>query len=108
MNDPFCPHCGVNFTVDRPIDRDGWTVSPSEAVHCGQRVDLTAAERLFLYSLAKAGGRPISIQTLSNRICESLDPHPKNATVHAAHLRQKLSAPPFHTVRGVGYAWGAA
>lgn len=109
MTTHFCPHCGFNLETDAPIERDGWTVSLGEVRHNGRVVKLTVCERGFLYTLARAAGRPVKPTTIAARI--SLTPNyddPNLAYVMAKRIRRRLPHPPFETVFKSGYRWAVA
>ena len=100
----FCPSCGFNITPDRPIERDGWTLTPTEVHYLGEKLKLTECERIFLHTVARAGGRPVSRDVIGARMSDCESPA-NSASVRACHLRKKLPAVPFKSEFGLGYKW---
>lgn len=101
----FCPSCGCNLTPDKPVERDGWKLTPTEVYRGEQRMALTPCEAGFLYTLAAAGQRIVPRDVVGARISCSVDPG-NLANVMAFRLRKKAVAP-FETIRGQGYRWVA-
>ncbi len=75
----------------------------------GQPVELTARELMLLEALMAHPGRILSKAQLQEKLYdwgESLESN--TLEVHVHHLRRKLGRDAIRTVRGVGYALGAA
>ena len=99
----LCPSCGLSLVPDRPVDRDGWHLTPWRAEYRGERLALTPARTALLYAIAAAPG-PISAIALLNRTSDSEKEN--TLWVQCTHLRRQLrehGAPiPFATLRGTG------
>jgi two-component system response regulator QseB len=75
----------------------------------GEPVELTARELMLLEALMAHPGRILSKAQLQEKLYdwgESLESN--TLEVHVHHLRRKLARDVIRTVRGVGYALGAA
>jgi two-component system response regulator QseB len=75
----------------------------------GQPVELTARELMLLEALMAHPGRILSKTQLQDKLYDWGETLESNALeVHVHHLRRKLGRDVIRTVRGVGYALGAA
>ncbi|MBX3608030.1 MAG: winged helix-turn-helix domain-containing protein [Piscinibacter sp.] len=75
----------------------------------GQPVDLTARELALLEALMANAGRILSKAQLQEKLYDWGEALESNTLeVHVHHLRRKLGRDVVRTVRGVGYALGAA
>jgi two-component system response regulator QseB len=76
----------------------------------GEPVDLTGRERALLEVLLKHPQRVLSKAYLQEQLYDwnSAEPESNTLEVHVHHLRRKIDASIVRTVRGVGYALGAA
>jgi two-component system response regulator QseB len=75
----------------------------------GQGVDLTARELALLEALMANPGRILSKAQLQEKLYDWGETLESNTLeVHVHHLRRKLGRDVVRTVRGVGYALGAA
>lgn len=106
-NLPVCIHCGGDLTLDKPVKIGDLDYDPRGDIHWhGEKINLTAAERIVLGTLVKDAGRCISYSMIDERIG-----HEGNSNVPTAmisNIRSKMSRrapPPIETIRGVGYRW---
>ncbi|MFB9446343.1 response regulator transcription factor [Dactylosporangium vinaceum] len=76
----------------------------------GHRLDLSPREFGVLECLMEAGGRPVSAETLLDRVWdEAADPFTTAVKTAIRRLRARLGDPPIiHTVREAGYRVGPA
>lgn len=104
---PICPSCGLDFTLDAPISRDGLEIDPRyrEARWQGQPVRLGPAAFSILYALAKAAGRTLSHGALMERAGSEGLCIAKGASVRIAEIRRVLPGVPIKSISGEGYAW---
>lgn len=104
----FCPSCGYNLERDKPIVRDGWSLTHNSAVYRGSDIGITAGEAGVLYALASAAPRFVTALAIGNRVSAG-DDVANVVCVLIRRLRRKLGdACPIMTRRGSGYSWRAA
>lgn len=104
----MCPCCGYNLSKDRLIEIDGFTIDPRGMVSFGELVmdSVSATQVMILHSIAKAAPRPISMETLRNRITDGSS---NVVSVMICRMRKIFAANcvpfPIRTVGQIGYRW---
>ena len=68
---PFCPRCGINFKNDEVIEIDGFRIDPRGQAFYNDRMirGLSPTNVCVLYTIARAGGRLVTSDTLVARCC---------------------------------------
>lgn len=106
-----CPSCGFDLAKDMPRVVGDWVLRPYDSpIYKGAEIRITPQEAAILWSIVKAGGRPISRHAIMSR-CGSEDAISNTTEVLISRLRQKIrdaGVPlPFENLRGRGYRWVA-
>lgn len=104
----FCPSCGHNFDKERPLALGVWTLEPQEARHHGEAVRLRPQEAYLLYSVARAAGRWVRLETLGKRIAQSyrVAEYANLASVVLCKARKRAGlALPVESCRRRGVRW---
>lgn len=85
-----CPCCGYDLVDDAPIERAGISMQPYGPVRFnGAEVRLTRGESAVLWSLMKAGGRPLAKHVISERTGHEGDSN--SVEVLLTRIRRKLA-----------------
>jgi DNA-binding response OmpR family regulator len=106
----MCPSCGYNFTVDQPIELDGFKIDPRNGLTAFNGMVIKGVSRgktAIMHTIAKAGGDCVLPDAILNRVSDSED---RNViSVHVSQMRTIFAkhgmALPFHGSRS-GYRWG--
>lgn len=110
----FCPHCGTDWVRDDEyLERDGFefTTPLAEVRYLGRVINLTPQEYLLLFTLAKAGERWVSHESMVGRIALSDEVRTDLVSVVICKVRKKLGdASPIQTSynkprQGCGVKW---
>ena len=104
----LCPHCGHDLALDE-VERFGDLVIPpyGAVVWHGRKIEMTAAEKAIIFSLAKAGGRLVTNVALRERL--DTEAGDNIIKVYVCRIRRRFAAigkiAPIETVWGRGYRW---
>ena len=106
MNVLVCPSCGYDLVRDSHIIINEFSMlSPGgDLYYRGERVQITAAERMIIWSIMKAYPKPITHGSILNRLDSEAEGNVVD--VHLTRIRnalRKMGAPiPFEPIRTNG------